>query len=59
MNIYWLERDLNLRTPDLRASALTTELTNPVLAVSLFCPYLFFFLGGGRQSEVIQPYTTL
>ena len=35
-----LERDLNLRPPDWRAVALPTELTSPILAVSLFCQYL-------------------
>ena len=35
-----LERDLNLRPPDWRAGALPTELTSPILAVSLFCKYL-------------------
>ena len=35
-----LEQDLNLRPPDWRAGALPTELTSPILAVSLFCQYL-------------------
>ena len=35
-----LERDLNLRHPDRRARALPTDLTSPILAVSLFCQYL-------------------
>ena len=35
----WLERDLNLRPPDWRAGVLPTELTSPILAVSLFCQY--------------------
>ena len=33
-------RYLNLRPPDWRAGALPTELTSPILAVSLFCQYL-------------------
>ena len=41
------ERDLNLRPPDWRAGALPTELTSPILVVSLFCQYLFF--GGASQ----------
>ena len=51
-----LERDLNLRPPDWRAGALPTELTSaiigglPILSISLF---------GGRQSEVMKPYTAL
>ena len=52
----WLERHLNLQPPDWRASALPTELTSPILAVSLFCQYLCL---GGRQSEVMKPYTAL
>ena len=34
------ERDLNLRPPDWRAGALPSELTSPILAVSLFFQYL-------------------
>ena len=51
----WPERDSNLRPPDWRAGALPTELSSPILAVSLFCQYLC----SGRQSELMKPYTAL
>ena len=47
MNKEKFERDLNLRPPDWRAGALPTELTCPILAVSLFCQYLCSEGGGG------------
>ena len=45
INFLWtkkklLKRDLNLRLSDWHAGALPTELTSPILAVSLFCQYL-------------------
>ena len=43
------EGDLNLRPPDWRAGALPTELTSPILAVSLFCQYLCS--GGASQKS--------
>ena len=38
----WLEWDSNQRPPDWWAPALSTELhvSSPILAISLFCPYL-------------------
>ena len=57
------ERDLNLRPPDWCAGPLPTELTSPILAVSLFCQYLCLGEGGGApirsHSEAIHPYTAL
>ena len=44
-----LDRDLNLRPPDWRAGDLPTELTSPILAVSLFCQYLCS--GGASQKS--------
>ena len=53
----WLERDMNLRPPHWRAVALPTELTSPVLAVSLvrshetmYCP-----LARDHAQVTIQP----
>ena len=40
----------NMRPPDWRAGALPTELTSPILAVSLFCQYLCS--GGVSQKSV-------
>ena len=45
INLGWtkknlLERDFNLRPPDWHAGALPTELSSPILAVSLLCQYL-------------------
>ena len=40
LNLSFFYKDLNLRPPDWRAGALPTELTSPILAVSLFCQYL-------------------
>ena len=49
-----------MRPPDRRVGALQAELSRPTLAVSLFLSIsLFGGGGGGRQSEVIQPYTAL
>ena len=45
------ERDLNLRPPDWRADALPTELTSPILEVSLFCQYLCSGGGGGASQK--------
>ena len=44
-----LERDLNLRPPDWRASALPTELTSPILVV--YFVNIFVRGGGGGASQ--------
>ena len=48
----WLEWDSNQRPPNERAGALPTELSSPMLAVSLFCQYL-------RSGMTVRSHTTV
>ena len=52
-----LEWDLNLRPPDYFAGALPTELTSPILAVSLFCQYLCSGDAGQKSWNHILPFS--